>query len=71
MIAETEHITQATKPTVERLTYTVEEAAGAIGCGRTSVFRLLREGKLRSIRVGSRRLIPREEIDRFIASSMG
>ena len=53
--------------TVERLAFRVEEAAEALGLGRDSVFKLLREGRLRSVMVGSRRLIPVAAVHEFLA----
>jgi excisionase family DNA binding protein len=44
----------------------VEEVAKALGIGRSEVFRLLREERLRSVKVGRRRLIPRAELDKFV-----
>jgi excisionase family DNA binding protein len=43
-----------------RLAYGVEEFARLIGLGRTSVFELIRQGKLKTVMVGGRRLIPVE-----------
>ena len=49
------------------LACSVEEAADALGIGRTLVFQLLRSGELQSIRVGRRRLIPIAVLDRWLA----
>ena len=43
----------------------VDRAASWLGISRAGVYRLLNEGELRSIRIGSARLIPREELRRF------
>ena len=45
-----------------------EQCAELLGLGRTSVFKLLAEGRLESIALGRRRLIPRDALDAFIAS---
>ncbi|MEU8656921.1 helix-turn-helix domain-containing protein [Actinoplanes philippinensis] len=45
----------------------VEEAAHALGIGRSLVYDLIRTGRLRSFKVGSRRLIPVAAIDETIA----
>ena len=42
----------------ERLTYTVSEAAEAIGISRSKLYTLLAQGQLRNVRVGRRTLIP-------------
>jgi excisionase family DNA binding protein len=44
----------------------VEEAAEMLGLGRSTVFELLKDGSLASIKVGKRRLIPIHEIAAFI-----
>jgi excisionase family DNA binding protein len=67
-----EHQVKATPPNADgtapaqhvdteaRLAYGVEEFARLIGLGRTSVFELIRQGKLKTVMVGGRRLIPVE-----------
>ncbi len=45
----------------------VEDAARVLGLSRTTVFTLVRTGELESIKVGSRRLVPRQSIDAFVA----
>ncbi|MER7330943.1 MULTISPECIES: helix-turn-helix domain-containing protein [unclassified Micromonospora] len=48
----------------------VEEAARALGIGRSLVYDLIRSGRLRSFKVGSRRLIPAAAIDEVITTLM-
>lgn len=43
---------------VQRLAYTVDEAAAATGISQTGIKRLIRRGKLQSTLLGGRRLIP-------------
>ena len=45
-----------------------EQCAELLGLGRSFVFKLLAEGRLESIALGRRRLIPRDAVDAFIAS---
>ena len=45
----------------------VEEAARALGIGRSLTYDLIRSGRLRSFKLGSRRLIPASAIDEAIA----
>lgn len=54
-------------PTTSRV-LRVEEAARALGIGRSLVYDLIRSGRLRSFKVGSRRLIPAAAIDEVIAN---
>lgn len=50
----------------KRLTVHVAEAAELLGLGRNTTYDLLRSGRLRSVRVGRRFVIPRSEIDAFL-----
>lgn len=43
----------------DRLVYSVEEAASALGIGRSLAFELARRGELPTVRLGRRRVIPR------------
>lgn len=49
------------------LNVSVEEAASALGIGRTLVFALIKNGTLRSFKLGKRRLIPVSELTGLIA----
>ena len=53
---------------VPRLLLTPEEAARALGIGRTKLYRLLAEGFLPSVRIGGRWRISTEALDRFVHS---
>ena len=53
---------------VPRLLLTPEEAAQALGIGRTKLYRLLHEGFLPSVRIGGSRRISTEALDRFVHS---
>lgn len=46
----------------------VEEAARLLNVGRSTAYDLIRSGRLRSIKIGRRRLIPRDALDALIAS---
>jgi excisionase family DNA binding protein len=46
----------------------VDEAAAALGCGRTLVYDEIGAGRLRSLRVGRRRLVPSGAIADYIAA---
>lgn len=49
-----------------RLLVSVEEAAEALAISRTAVFRLLREGRLRSVKIDKRRLIAVAALHHFV-----
>ena len=46
----------------------VEEAGAILGIGRTKMYQLVTEGKLRGIRIGRIWRVPVEAIDEWIAS---
>ncbi|MEM9893770.1 MAG: helix-turn-helix domain-containing protein [Actinomycetota bacterium] len=52
---------------VDKRLCTVEEAAAALSLGRTSVFHLISEGRIRTVKVGARRLVPTSSLDEFVA----
>jgi excisionase family DNA binding protein len=43
----------------------VREAARELGVGRDAAYRLVRSGRLRSVSVAGRRLVPRTELEEF------
>lgn len=66
------HLVQAPqgdlRASTEKLAYTVPEALYATGLGRTTLYALIGEKKLRTIKVGSRTLIPADSLRGFLAS---
>lgn len=56
-------------PAPERLAFSPDEAAAALGLGRTTIYQLLTAGAIRSVKVGKRRLIPRNALDEFLDES--
>jgi excisionase family DNA binding protein len=50
----------------EPLLLSVRDASRALGLGRDATYRLVREGRLRSVRVGRRSLVPRSELESFV-----
>lgn len=44
----------------------VDETATAVGLGRTKIYELINEGKLKSVKVGRRRLVPAAAVDEFL-----
>lgn len=50
----------------ERLTLTVEEAAGLLGISRNLAYELVAKNELPSLRLGRRVLIPRQALDRLL-----
>ena len=48
-----------------KLAFTVEEFLRAVGIGRTNFYNLVKEGKIRVVKLGGRTLIPKSEADRI------
>lgn len=55
----------------ERLAYTVEEAAAALGIGRDLIYDEIRTGRLRSKKAGARRVIGRHHLLEWLDSDSG
>jgi excisionase family DNA binding protein len=50
-----------------RLTMSIRDAISATGIGKTSMYSLIADGSLRSVKIGKRRLIIYESLREFIA----
>lgn len=46
---------------------TVLEAAERLRCGERTIWTLIQNGELRSLKIGRHRMVPEAEIDRFVA----
>lgn len=51
---------------MEQLLLRPEEAAHALGIGRSAVYDALRTGELESVRIGRSRRIPTEAVERYV-----
>ena len=51
----------------ERRAFHVKEAAKVYGWSRSTLYKMMKEGTLHSVRVGGRRLIPRDALEALIA----
>lgn len=51
---------------MEKLTFSIDEAARLIGVGRSLMYQLARENKIPAIRLGNRIVIPKERFIAFI-----
>jgi excisionase family DNA binding protein len=56
--------------TVIPVAYRVEEAAESLRISRDSIYELIRSGRLRTIKVGARRLVPVIALSEYIASAL-
>lgn len=52
--------------TPQRRLHRVEAAAEALGVKRSTAYEEIRLGRLRTVRVGRRRLVPTEYIDEYV-----
>jgi excisionase family DNA binding protein len=52
----------------EKLAFTIAEACAAIGIGKTSLYALISEGKLKAIKAAGRRLILRSDLEAYLLS---
>jgi excisionase family DNA binding protein len=51
----------------KRRAYSIREAARMCGVSRATLYRLLKEGKIATIKIGSRRLIRDDQINALLA----
>ena len=54
----------------ERLAYTVSEAAEQLGIGRTHAYALAKAGKLPTVTLGRRVVVPRSRLDAMLAGEV-
>jgi len=52
------------------LAHQIPAACHRVGLGRTTLYELIKQGRIKTIKVGSRTLIPETELQRFIAEQM-
>ncbi|MEU3007858.1 helix-turn-helix domain-containing protein [Streptomyces sp. NPDC007020] len=50
----------------ERLLYRPEEAAAVLGVGRSLLYEEIRLGRLQTVRIGRRRLVPPEYVAQYV-----
>ncbi len=56
---------------LERRGYSPAEAARIVGCGRTKIYDLIKEGRIRVVKIGARTIISKSEIDRVLNGTDG
>jgi excisionase family DNA binding protein len=49
-------------------TYSIKNLSFELNIGRTKIYELIKEGKLKIIKIGDRSLVTAEDLDAFIAS---
>jgi excisionase family DNA binding protein len=58
-------MTDTDQPTTPRTMLTPEQAAEALGIGRTTMFALIKSGEIESVRVGRLRRVPLDSIEAY------
>lgn len=56
---------------MERMTYTVEEAAQLLGISRNAAYEAVRRLDLTTVRIGRRILVPRVALEKMLAPKAG
>jgi excisionase family DNA binding protein len=57
-------------PVIAPLAVSPRKAATILDVGHDAIYTLLNAGRLRSVKIGRRRLIPVSELERFLAEEM-
>jgi excisionase family DNA binding protein len=58
------------KPRVERLAFSVAEAAESIGCSAGFIRKLIERGELKSAKIGRRRVVIAAELQNLLAQKV-
>ena len=53
---------------VLKLAYTVGEAVAALGIGKTTLYKLIKEGQINTVKIGARTLIPTGAIQSLLTN---
>ena len=61
-------MTDARHTDPERLSYRMDEAARVVGISQATLYRLVKDGKLRTVKIGTRTLVTRVELERLLAA---
>lgn len=50
---------------MQPITYRINDFAKAVGISRTSIYQLIKEGKIKPVKIAGRTLIPASEVQRL------
>jgi excisionase family DNA binding protein len=62
---EKRHRSNRLVPSKDALALRIPEACALIGIGRSSLYRLIDSGKVKTVHIGGRHLVPRFELERL------
>ncbi|MEV5020732.1 helix-turn-helix domain-containing protein [Sphingobium sp. LMA1-1-1.1] len=54
---------------MQPITCSVDDAAKAIGIGRVTLYKYIKEGRVESVRIGGRRLVKIESVKRLVEAA--
>jgi excisionase family DNA binding protein len=54
------------RPPIERRALSIEESAKTCGLSRATLYRLIADGKLATLKIGARRLVPVNALDALL-----
>ncbi len=57
------------RQTMQKRTYSVEEAAKILGIGRSAAYQALRTGEIPAIRIGRRLLVPVQALEQLLSTA--
>ena len=49
-----------------RMLYPINDAAGVLGIGRSTLYELIASGSIRTLKIGRRTLIAHDELERYV-----
>ncbi|SCL25427.1 helix-turn-helix domain-containing protein [Micromonospora inyonensis] len=57
--------------TTDNRLYTIDEVCDLFRCGKSTIYKLMDSGELRSVKIGALRRIPVKAADEYLARQMG
>jgi excisionase family DNA binding protein len=66
---ETQNVSTQALPPFQKLAYSLAEAEALSGLSRSTLYRMMAAGALKTVQRGRRRLVPAEELTRILTVS--
>jgi excisionase family DNA binding protein len=61
---------QEVRQVAEGMLLSIQEVGKQLGLGRDRAYELIRSGRIRSVKVGARLLVPRQELEAWVAREL-